>query len=194
LRASTHAYLGARPSVAPKRGPAPRILATAVAMLIALLLTSETTVHGKASHDGWPTNDCNWRKKHRPGPGCGVYRSHHRDQDGPISGTERTDELLGGHGHDIIDGGGAGDVIWGDFKPCCQPSGQRDQLRGGWGNDYIYASHGFNDIDSGPGNDVVHAHFGRGGSVDCGSGYDVLYVSHRSKPRYRERNCERTRF
>ena len=84
-----------------------------------------------------------------------MYRSHHRDQDGPITGTERTDELLGGHGHDIIDGGGGGDVIRGDFKPCCQPAGQRNQLRGGWGNDYIYASHGFNDIDSGPGNDVV---------------------------------------
>jgi hypothetical protein len=194
MRAPTHARLGVRSFSPPGGGLARRwIIITAATMLLAVL-ASEASVYGKASHAGWPTNDCNWRKKKRPGPGCGVYRSHHRDQHGPISGTERTDELLGGHGHDTIDGGGAGDVIWGDFKPCCQPAGQRDVLRGGFGNDYIYASHGFNEIDSGPGNDVVHAHFGRGGSIDCGTGYDVLWLSHRSQRRYSDRNCERTRF
>jgi hypothetical protein len=161
-------------------------------VLVAVLF-SAALVHGKASHAGWPTNDCQWRK-HPPGPGCGVYRSHNRNQDGGIRGTDRIDELLGGHGSDAIRGRSSGDVIWGDFWPCCQPDGQRDSLRGGGGNDFIYASHGWNDIDGGEGNDVIHAHFGRGGSVDCGSGYDVLFVSHRTKPLYKRSDCERISF
>jgi len=111
-----------------------------------------------------------------------------------IRGTPRSDELLGGHGNDTIRGGPAGDVIWGDFWPCCQPAGQSDHLDGGDGNDFLYASHGWNDIDGGAGNDVIHAHFGQDGSVDCGSGYDVLFVSHMTKRRYRARNCERISF
>jgi Ca2+-binding RTX toxin-like protein len=165
----------------------------AAILLLALLVPSAAVVYGKASHAAWPTNDCSWRK-HRPGPGCGVYRSHNRNQDGAIAGTSRSDELLGGHGDDTVEGGPAGDVIWGDFRPCCQPTGQNDHLHGGLGNDFIYASHGWNEIDGGPGNDVVHAHFGRGGVIDCGSGNDLVFLSHRSKPHYRVRNCERTSF
>jgi Ca2+-binding RTX toxin-like protein len=195
LRARTHAGVDPRPSSVPGAKSARRgLTALAAVLVLALLLPSAAVVFGKASHAGWPTNDCNWRKKHRPGPGCGVYRSHNKNQDGMIAGTDRSDELLGGHGNDTVEGGPDGDVIWGDFWPCCQPDAQRDALHGGFGNDVIYASHGSNEIDSGPGNDVVHAHFGRGGVVDCGSGYDVLFVSHRSKPRYSARNCERTRF
>jgi len=170
-----------------------KTLAAAVTLLLFLVLLSTASVYGKASHAGWPTNDCRWRE-HPHGEGCGVYRSHNKNQDGVIRGTDRSDELLGGHGNDTVRGNAAGDVIWGDFWPCCQPAGQSDQLAGGAGNDFIYASHGTNQIDGGSGNDVIHAHFGQDGSVDCGSGYDVLYVSHKTKRRYGARDCERISF
>jgi RTX calcium-binding nonapeptide repeat (4 copies) len=150
----------------------------AIAVPSALAFASAALVYGDASHEGWPTTV--------------VYKSHPDDQNGRIRGTRRSDELLGGHGNDSIYGRGAADVIWGDFKPCCQPSRQHDRLHGGAGNDFIYASHGTNDITGGPGNDVVHAHYGRGGTIDCGSGNDLLFLSHRSKPHYGVRNCERT--
>ncbi len=170
-----------------------RLFGVAITLLLLPALVLTASVYGKANHDGWPTNDCNWRK-HPHGEGCGVYKSHNRNQDGPIRGTDRIDELLGGHGDDAIRGNGAGDVIWGDFWPCCQPTSQSDFLSGGDGNDYIYASHGYNGISGGSGNDVIHAHFGQGGTIYCGSGYDVLYVSHKTKPRYSAHDCERTSF
>src|ERR1700754_1239728 len=77
-------------------------------------------------------------------------------------------ELLGGHGSDTIHAGPWGDVLWGDYKPSGQPTNQNDQLYGGAGNDFIYASHRQNVIDTGGGNDVVHAHFGWG-SITCHS-------------------------
>jgi Ca2+-binding RTX toxin-like protein len=104
-------------------------------------------------------------------------------------GTDRSDELLGGHGHDTIRGRGSADVIWGDYKPCCQPARQRDVLDGGSGNDHIYASHGWNRVIAGPGRDLIHGHFGRG-KIDCGAGRDKVYLSHRSRPGYRLRHCE----
>jgi hypothetical protein len=189
LRVNTHG-VGAR---LVKMEASRVLLAAAAVVLLFGVLLSTALVYGKASHAGWPTNNCSWRE-HPRGPGCGVYRSHNKNQDGPIRGTDRIDELLGGHGSDAIRGRSSGDVIWGDFWPCCQPAGQHDQLRGGDGNDFIYASHGANEIDGGGGNDVIHAHFGTGGSVDCGPGYDVLFVSHKSKRLYSAHDCERISF
>ena len=103
-------------------------------------------------------------------------------------------ELLGGHGDDTIYAGPAGDVIWGDYKPCCQPTRQVDHLYGGPGDDFIYASHGFNDIQTGGGRDVVHAHFGRGGEIHCDSPGVLVYLSHRSRPNYRLYGCKRISY
>jgi RTX calcium-binding nonapeptide repeat (4 copies) len=167
----------------PPRGrctAARRALPVGAAVLLIVLVPLAGIVYGKASHEGWPDTV--------------VYKSHAKDQDGVIDGTNRSDELLGGHGNDTIYGGGSADVIWGDFKPCCQPETQQDRLYGGPGKDFIYTSHGFNDVTGGAGNDTVHAHFGRGGTVDCGTGSDLLFVSHRSKPHYRIRHCERISF
>ena len=102
-------------------------------------------------------------------------------------------ELLGGHGSDTIHAGPNGDVIWGDHKPSGQPTSQVDRLYGGPGKDFIYASHGTNSIFTGRGRDRVHAHFGRG-EIHCGSGRAIVYLSHRSRPRYRLFGCARISY
>jgi Ca2+-binding RTX toxin-like protein len=152
-----------------------RLLPVALAVLVAAACAS--TAAGKASHKGWPRID-------------GQLEMHSYDGDGHMFGTARSDELLGGHGNDTILGRGASDVIWGDYKPCCQPTRQHDVLMGGTGRDHIYASHGWNRIAAGPGRDLIHGHYGRG-TIDCGGGRDKVYLSHRSRPKYRLRHCER---
>ncbi len=105
-------------------------------------------------------------------------------------------ELLGGHGDDRIHAGPRGDVLWGDYHPCCQPGPrkQQDVLVGGPGDDFIYGSHGRNRIVTGGGDDVVHDHFGRG-TIDCSASEDVLvFVSHASKKRYKRVGGCRTTF
>lgn len=97
--------------------------------------------------------------------------------------------LLGGHGNDTIHAGAWGDVIWGDYKPCCQPTTQHDRLYGGDGPDFIHASHGRNEIRSGGGMDIIHGHFGRG-TIDCGSGRDVVYINGWHEKAYKLRHCE----
>jgi RTX calcium-binding nonapeptide repeat (4 copies) len=137
---------------------------------------------GKASHAGWPRID-------------GLVLLNESDQSRPLSGLpDAHNELLGGHGDDTIEGGNLGDVIWGDYKPCCQPASQVDHLYGGPGKDFIYSSHGINYIYTGGGRDVVHAHFGRGGEIHCDSPDALVYVSHRSRPRYRFFGCANVRY
>ena len=133
------------------------------ALCVATILIAAVAVpaFGKASHKDWPEID-------------GVLTMHTHDRDGHISGTGRH---------------GAADVIWGDYKPCCQPTGQHDELHGGPGRDHLYASHGWNRINGGPERDLIHGHFGRG-VIDCGGGRDKVYLSHRIRPKYRLRHCE----
>lgn len=119
------------------------------------------------------------------------------ERDGQVNGTPRYvvpekprhNKLLGGHGSDTIYAGRVGDVIWGDYKPGGQPTGQFDRLTGGAGNDHIYASWGQNVIDAGAGADYIKAFKGRG-KVDCGPGKDVFNVSRRAKPKYDITGCE----
>jgi Ca2+-binding RTX toxin-like protein len=118
---------------------------------------------------------------------------HKADESGPMAGTERNDELLGGHGSDTIQGGPGHDVIWGDYKPGGQPTSQVDHLYGDDGNEFIYASHGRNVIAAGAGNDTVHAHFGHG-VIDCGPGQDIAFVSHRGRNGWKIRHCERISY
>lgn len=110
-----------------------------------------------------------------------------------VAGAPRHNELLGGHGNDTIHAGPWGDVIWGDFKPAGQPTTQVDRLFGGPGRDFIYAGHGWNTIWTGGGADVVHAHFGHG-IIHCASSSTLVYLSHRSQPRYRLHGCMRISF
>jgi hypothetical protein len=107
-----------------------------------------------------------------------------------VVATKHHNELLGGHGSDDIYAGPNGDVIWGDYKEDSeQPTDQRDRLSGGDGRDFLYASHGHNEIHAGGGKDYVKAHFGRG-SIDCGAGKDVLYISRKAQRHYTIHGCE----
>jgi Ca2+-binding RTX toxin-like protein len=130
----------------------------------------------KAPHDGWPAID-------------GKLWINRSDRDATAHGTERNDELLGGHGDDRIYGGPGSDVIWGDYKASGNTTAQHDVVFAGAGNDWVYGSHGRNRIFGGPGNDTIRVWFGRG-FVDCGAGRDVLYVSRASGPHVKRRNCE----
>jgi RTX calcium-binding nonapeptide repeat (4 copies) len=134
------------------------------------------------SHAGWPPID-------------GQLIMHKLDESGPITPftTSLHNELLGGHGNDVITAGNAGDVIWGDYKPSGQPTTQVDVLQGGAGRDFIYASHGRNIIDTGGGDDVVHAHFGYG-SITCHSPATIVFLSHRSRPGYQLNGCRRVSY
>jgi hypothetical protein len=70
--------------------------------------------------------------------------------------------LLGGYGNDTLYAGEAGDVLWGDYHPEGQSEDQRDYIHGGRGEDWIYSSHGFNEIWTGAGNDHLALVYGHG--------------------------------
>jgi Ca2+-binding RTX toxin-like protein len=184
-----------------------------VLTLLALLLPGAATF-GKASHAGWPkitgmllmnSRDQSRPLDGRPGqdPFDGTDSSYSCDGKHKNSACVRSarrrkttvvppdighNELLGGHGNDTIHAGPVGDVIWGDYKPCCQPERQVDYLYGGPGRDFIYASHGLNYIWTGGGRDFVHGHFGRG-EIHCDSDRVHVYLSHRSRRGYHLYGC-----
>jgi Ca2+-binding RTX toxin-like protein len=90
----------------------------------------------------------------------------------------------------VIYGGRGSDVIWGDAHNQGSTASQRDALDAGPGWDWVYASHGYNKIFGRRGNDTIRVWFGRG-YVNCGRGNDILYVSGKSDPKVKRKNCER---
>ncbi len=87
-------------------------------------------------------------------------------------------ELLGGDGNDTIWAGNEGDVIWGDSHaaPTSPPPRRTSALHGGPGEDWLYASHGYNHIWTGAGNDHIALVYGFG-IVDCdGPGRKTLVM------------------
>jgi Ca2+-binding RTX toxin-like protein len=127
------------------------------------LLACTATASGMANHEGWPPDE---HHQGHPGNESGVMHGH--------SGVHNM--LLGGDGNDTIWAGNEGDVIWGDSHPGGQPSSQRDFLHGGAGEDWLYASHGFNEIWTGAGNDHVALVYGYG-TVHCnGPGLKTLVM------------------
>jgi Ca2+-binding RTX toxin-like protein len=129
----------------------------------------------KVSHQGWPgINGIIWKVVADGGV-------HQR------AGTLANDELLGHHGNDTLDGGAGDDVLWGDWDPRNNSASQKDILRGGAGNDWIYPSHGTNTVLAGQGNDHVRAYYGHG-LIDCGPGRDTAQV--RENGAYKLRGCE----
>ncbi|MGZ4268415.1 MAG: calcium-binding protein [Solirubrobacteraceae bacterium] len=188
-----------------------------VALAVGMLLVLSPAAAANTSHQGWPRIDMllmNKTDRSRPldaRPGFDPFGGqdsryscdavHLRGScqrwfeagagGGRVVGPHKLhSELLGGHGDDELHAGAFGDVLWADYKPSGQPTTQRDLVFGGAGNDFIYASHGYNDIEAGGGDDYVKAHFGHG-VIDCGGGTDTLYISRRAQRHYRVRRCDR---
>ena len=145
-----------------------------------IALVAAPAANADTSHKGWPKFQTKpWINK--------------ADRDTEHHGGAKNDEILGGHGDDVLFGEGGRDVLWGDYKPSGQGTAQHDTLDSGAGNDFIYASHGDNDIQGGTGADIIHSHFGRG-RIDCGPGRDILFISHRALKGYKVSNCEKISF
>jgi Ca2+-binding RTX toxin-like protein len=155
-----------------------RMLALAVPLVAVVLVCSWTIGSGSASgdvsHVGWPHTVTTW------------FAGNH----GSIGiGTDGNDMLLGGPGSDRIYGGPGNDVIWGDRYPSPNGAKQTDWLYGGTGDNWIYASHGTNHIFTGPDDNHVFAYFGRG-TIDCGTGNDIVTLSKSSYHHYTWTNCK----
>jgi hypothetical protein len=132
----------------------------------------------KVPHTGWPRI-------------TGVLAKVLDSSGRKLVGGPDNDELLGHHGSDTIAGGDGKDVLWGDWDPAGNTTRQRDVLRGGPGDDFIYPSHGTTRVDAGPGNDFIWAFFGKG-TIDCGAGTrDAARV--RENGAFKLKNCERIR-
>ncbi len=189
--------------------PRPRRRALAATLALLTVAGSGSAAVANTSHEGWPRitgvllmnkQDQNRPLDARPGHdlfggtdrsySCdGLHKSRSCAHSSGVVVRRGHNELLGGHGNDLIYAGPQGDVIWGDYKPSGQPTTQIDRLIGGNSRDFVYASHGTNFIHAGGGDDWIKAHFGHG-VVDCGGGRDILYVSRRAQKGYKIRHCE----
>ena len=128
----------------------------------------------KVSHKGWPRI-------------TGVLAKVLDSSSRTLVGGAGNDELLGHHGSDTLVGNAGKDVLWGDWDPSNNSTRQKDVLRGGPGNDFIYPSHGSTQVYGGPGKDYVWAFYGRG-TIDCGPGKDTVRI--RLGGAFKTRNCE----
>jgi hypothetical protein len=128
----------------------------------------------KVSHKGWPKI-------------TGVFWQVMNNAGRKKTGGAANDELLGHHGSDVLDGRAGHDVLWGDWDPKNNNTRQRDVLRGGAGNDFIYPSHGTTTVLAGPGKDYIWAFYGKG-VIDCGPGYDTVRV--RLNGAFKLKHCE----
>jgi len=118
-----------------------------------------------ADHTGWPALQCLKMDK-------GTYGHPHT----LIGQSGVHNFLLGGYGNDTIWGGDAGDVIWGDYQPSGQHTTERDSIHGGAGTDWLYSSHGHDQIWTGAGEDHVALVYGWG-TVHCnGPGLKTLVM------------------
>jgi hypothetical protein len=128
----------------------------------------------KVPHTGWPAV-------------TGILWQVRDNRGRRMAGGPDNDELLGHHGSDRLAGNEGHDILWGDWNPKNNNERQRDVLRGGAGNDWLYPSHGPSEVYGGPGKDHVWAYYGRG-VIDCGPGKDTARV--RLNSAFKVRNCE----
>jgi RTX calcium-binding nonapeptide repeat (4 copies) len=154
-------------------------------LLLAFVLTGAlaATAGATADHSDWPHVPVHDHTRYQRNDPPGV--------DGWVAqGTDRSDELLGGHHDDKLFGLGGSDILWGDYLAVGNTARQRDRIYAGGGDDFIYGSHGRSVVYAGAGDDMIRIWFGRG-YVDCGPGRDVLYVSRKSDPKVKRTGCEK---
>jgi hypothetical protein len=154
-----------------------------VLAVLALMLLAATPAAAMTSHAGWPASQHLVMDK---GPGGRantlVGRPHVHNY------------LLGGYGNDTIYGGGAGDVIWGDYHPSGWPARQTAVIHAGNGRNFIYGNDTVNYVWTGTnGATVVHAHEGSG-VIHCESPAIVVFTSHGALPHYSLHGCRHISF
>ena len=148
-----------------------RSVARGAPICVAAWLSLCAAAFAMASHSGWPS--------------ISHHRGHPNNESGTLRGLKHVhNELLGGDGSDTIWAGERGDVIWGDSHPGAQPTGQRDLLHGGGGSDWLYASHGYNLIWTGAGDDHIALVYGYGTVYCDGPGVKTLVVRYFPRNRH----------
>ncbi len=162
----------------PHRHLGPAALAATIGSALALAAGAAAMT----SHAGWPHDEHLVMDK---GP---AGRTH------VLTGVpDKHNYLLGGYGDDTIEGGNAGDVIWGDYHP----SGEKRQtavIRAGAGQNFIYANDTLNYVWTGTNpKTVVHAHE-NGGVIHCQNAHQVVYTSHHAKPHWKFEGCRHISF
>jgi len=115
-----------------------------------------------------------------------------------LKGTNVRDDVFGRDGKDVLIGFGGNDWIYGEAgddvllgekgADRLWGGGRDDTIHGGPGGDRIWAGWGSDVVDAGPGNDIVDANENDASmdSIDCGAGWDTVYVNRRD----RVFNCE----
>jgi large repetitive protein len=110
-----------------------------------------------------------------------------------IKGTKKRDRIFGRGGDDLIKGKKGRDRLFGNGGNDTLVGGKgRDKLRGGPGDDILSGGRGndrmiggpgrnelnmVNGVEQGsPGNDVIDARNGQLDEIDCGAGFDTVYV------------------
>jgi hypothetical protein len=162
-------------------------------LLAVFMLLAATSFTAVAAANHIPGQPCNGCVSHEHWPRIDGVVMKAKFFPANFTGTGRSDELLGHIGSDTLRGGGGSDVLWGDWDRNNQPPGQVDQIFGGGGNDFIYASHGQNTIHAGSGNDAISGHYGSG-LIDCGPGRDIYHVPRSRRQGWRVRNCEKVDY
>ena len=102
--------------------------------------------------------------------------------------------LLGGYGDDTLEGGNAGDVIWGDYHPSGWPAHQTAVIHAGNGANFIYANDTLDYVWTGTNPaTIVHAE-GGAGVVHCENPGITVSISHRARPHWKLEGCKRITF
>jgi hypothetical protein len=164
------------------RGHRTHLRPAALAAVLGCALALAGAAAAMTSHAGWPRDEHLVMDK---GP---AGRSH------VLKGVaDKHNYLLGGYGDDTIEGGKAGDVIWGDYHP----SGEHRQtavIRAGPGQNFIYANDTLNYVWTGTNpKTVVHAHED-GGIIHCENPHQIVYTSHHAKPHWKLDGCRHVSF
>jgi hypothetical protein len=160
-------------------GDRPAALTIAVCVILAFALGAGTIVAAKTIRGNSSGNVLKGTKRGDRIFGLGgddlIKGKKGRDR---LKAGAGNDTVLGGKGKDRIKGGPGDDVLLGG------PG--KDKMAGGAGSNQLNMRDG---VEQGsPGNDVINARNGKPDEIDCGAGYDTVYVDRAEDGVY---DCER---